>query len=93
MNIQYLTKNLFKKKPKYLKYIPFLKAPWFPVGGLLDKQYPVYCGGAHASWDKVNDYEPGCFKMYESTPFQVSKAKKFQQTKIKDIFLLKYCFC
>ena len=41
------------------------------MGGLLDNQHIVYCGGAHVSWDKWDGYEPGCFKMYETEPFQV----------------------
>ena len=41
------------------------------MGGLLDNQHIVYCGGTHVSWDKWDGYEPGCFKMYETQPFQV----------------------
>ena len=41
------------------------------MGGLLENQHVVWCGGAHVSWDKWDGYEPGCYKMYETQPFQV----------------------
>merc|ERR1712223_1588370 len=46
-----------------------LIAPSHPMGGLLDNQHIVYCGGAHSA-ASTDTYEPGCFKMYETQSFQ-----------------------
>ena len=41
------------------------------MGGLLENQYPVFCGGANAGWSDPNGYEQGCYKMGDSVAFQV----------------------
>ena len=47
--------------------------PRHAVGGLLDNQYPIHCGGSNVGWDDAAGYEQGCYKFGESTAFQVFK--------------------
>ena len=52
--------------------------PRFPVGGVLDDQYPVYCGGSWHSWDKAADFNPSCYKIFETEPFHEMTVKRYR---------------
>ena len=68
---------MFKKSLKLIVNNPFFfqkncfAVPRHAVGGLLEDQYPVFCGGSNVGWDNANGYEQGCYMMDDSVAFQV----------------------
>ena len=60
--------------------------PRHAVGGLLENQYPVFCGGSNVGWDDANGYEQGCYKMGDSVSFQVFFWQNFISQLSPEIF-------
>ena len=69
----------------------YFAVPRHAVGGLLENQYPVFCGGSNVGWDDANGYEQGCYKMGDSVPFQVFFWQNFiSQLVISHSYPLRY---
>ena len=52
--------------------------PRHAVGGLLDNQYPIHCGGSNVGWSDAAGYEQGCYEFGESIAFQQLNVKRYR---------------
>ena len=55
-----------------------ITVPRHAVGGLLDNQYPIHCGGSNVGWDDAAGYEQGCYEFGESIAFQQLSVKRYR---------------